>query len=341
MQRLTREVGKFKHHDAMSDIYDRLGKIGFQPSFVRSCILPDWWEDKLAEVPANRAYAEAAIARHLDIALSDLRNKDARLERQSYASLKLKHRQGVTDDELQAAIILGKRLARIASLSVDTPVRMDNLSALAIRQEILDSGAPWVGFQELLEFCWRIGIPVIKLCRIPSGNKKPDGMAIWMEERPAIVVASGKKQPAWHLFILAHELGHIACGHLVKGQVSVDSQVKLEATDREEEEANSFAVELLSGDPNLSFSPPRHRINAQQLADTAQSLGNKYKIDPGFIALSYSRSQGFIPLGAAALNELSPTADACAIYQNPYGHLNMDDLSEDNRHLFECLTEVS
>ncbi|MCL4552509.1 MAG: hypothetical protein M1305_02990 [Candidatus Marsarchaeota archaeon] len=43
-------------HPAMRDIYERLKLIGFTAAFVRSCILPEWWEDKLADVPSNRQY---------------------------------------------------------------------------------------------------------------------------------------------------------------------------------------------------------------------------------------------------------------------------------------------
>ena len=49
----------------MQDLYTRLVTIGFDADFLRRAVLPDWWEDSLAGVPANRALAEAAIARHL------------------------------------------------------------------------------------------------------------------------------------------------------------------------------------------------------------------------------------------------------------------------------------
>jgi len=332
----------------MRDIYERLGRLGWQASFVRACILPDWWEDKLASVPANRAFAEALIARHLGVELAGLRDPDAELRWRRGVAPKLKHRAGAGDDEYRVAVALGERLARIAATSTNTPLALAGISASSARQTILASSAPWVGLHELLDFCWRVGIPVLRLCRMPPYNKKPDGMAVWTQNRPVIVVASGKKQPAWHLFIVAHELGHIALGHLSRGEVSIDSQVELETQDgqeeeedRQEKEANAFAVELLAGDPNLSFSPPPRRITARELASAANSIGAKLRIDPGFIALSYSRSQGFMPVGAGALKALSPDADACGLYRGPYECLRMDDLAEDSRHVFECLTEVA
>jgi len=46
----------------MRDIYSRLKPLGFDSGFVRELLLPDWWDDELARVPANRAIAEATIS---------------------------------------------------------------------------------------------------------------------------------------------------------------------------------------------------------------------------------------------------------------------------------------
>lgn len=83
----------------MRDIYDRLRRLGFTPAFVRGCILPDWWEDKLAEIPANRQYAEAVIARQLGIEMSSLRVQDAPLKFRPAAHLKLRRRCDSTDED--------------------------------------------------------------------------------------------------------------------------------------------------------------------------------------------------------------------------------------------------
>lgn len=326
---------------AMTDIYARLSKMGFTPTFVRGCILPDWWEDKMAEIPANRQLAEAVIARQLGIDMASLRDHNAPLKIRQAGQLKLKRRGAASLEDLKVARILGERIARIAASTLDALPDLHDLTAASIRQRILEKGVKWVGFHELLDFCWSIGIPVVHLCTLPSGNKKPDGMAVWTDERPVIVIASGKTHPAWHIFVIAHELGHIALGHLSKGEVSIDSAVELDSTQREEAEANAFAVELLSGHPDLSFSPPPRRFNARELASIAQSIGEKYKIDPGFMILSYSRDQDFYPLAQAALKVLNPEANACQLYQSPYERLSLDGMTEDNRHVFECLTEAA
>ena len=243
--------------------------------------------------------------------------------------------------EIKVARLLIERLARIAAATLDTPPDLHDLTAASIRQRILVSGAKWVGFDELLDFCWSIGIPVMHLCTLPRGNKKFDGMAVWPEERPVIGIASGRKQPAWHIFVIAHELGHIALRHLSKGEVSIDSAVELDSTQREEAEANAFAVELLTGNPDLSFSPRTRTMNADQLAAAALSIGKDLHIDPGFLVLTYSRSKGYYALAEAALKVLNPEANACQLYQSPCERLSLDGMTEDNRHVFECLTEAA
>ena len=322
----------------MRDIYERLKPLGFDASFVRSCILPSWWEDKLAEVPANRSYAATVIARQLGFPMSCLRDKTCELSQNSNISTRFKCRQGTQSTDLVAAQTLGCRLAMLGSKCLSEPLKAGTLTASTIRGKILESGAKWVGLEELLAYCWTSGIPVIHLNKRPRG-KKMDGMVVLLEERPVIIVASGWKQPAWHLFTIAHELGHLACGHLSTGEASVDRDLrKGPAGSIEEEGANTFATRLLAG-TTASIEPGSAR-NAPQLAVAAASIGELRRINPGFVVLSYAWKHKAWPVGSAALNELYPDAEASGIYKHFYSRLELDELVEDNRHLFDCLTEA-
>ena len=49
----------------MRDLYDRLKERGFDPSYLRSFVLPEWWTDDMADTESNRALAEAFIAKQL------------------------------------------------------------------------------------------------------------------------------------------------------------------------------------------------------------------------------------------------------------------------------------
>src|SRR6185503_20382966 len=80
-RRLTRKRSRtFAQILVMNDLYRRLRQAGFDKAFVKRNLLPDWWDDALADVPANRAVAEAAISRMLGFPVAALRNHDQVLE---------------------------------------------------------------------------------------------------------------------------------------------------------------------------------------------------------------------------------------------------------------------
>ena len=80
----------------MKDIYERLKLLGIDAPFVRARILPDWWEDALATVPATRSIAEFAISRFFGIPIVSLRDPHAPLSLPTLPHAKLKLRQDAT-----------------------------------------------------------------------------------------------------------------------------------------------------------------------------------------------------------------------------------------------------
>ena len=64
-----------------------------------------------------------------------------------------------------------------------------------------------------------------------------------------IVLCRHTKHAAWLLFILAHELGHLALDHVPNEGVLIDEGLDKNSTDAEEQQANAFAIELLTGRP--------------------------------------------------------------------------------------------
>jgi len=246
----------------MKDIYDRLSKVGITRAYVKKYILPDWWEDSIAEVPANRVQAEMILSRQLGIDLHALHDRKTRLRPRSQIVAKFKERGGVKVAQLDVAAALAARVAEIAALSIDAPLQLDALSALTIRQRILDDGARWVGFENLLDFCWRVGVPVVHVAHFPTGCRKMNGMATLAKDRPVIVLTHKRKQPAWQLFILAHELGHIIRGHLNTETVAfVDEKVNHIGAGTESpprQVAHSASCPLPIDGSYLEIAPPTH-----------------------------------------------------------------------------------
>lgn len=123
--------------------------------------------------------------------------------------------------------------------------------------------------------------------------------------------------PAQYMFHVAHELGHIALGHLKDAAAIVDADPHDEANageplidDDEERAADEYAQELLTGvrhfvvSRNLSGAAG----TARELADRAKQLGAEMQVDPGHVVMNYGFSTGEWPLAMAAA-KLAPGQD--------------------------------
>jgi Zn-dependent peptidase ImmA (M78 family) len=271
------------------------------------------------------------IAKHLGIPLSDLRDPDNSLAPQNAASARFKLREGVNVDDVTWARALAIRAAEITASATDRPCEYTStVNSGLVRQQILDSGEPWINLSNLIDFCWNAGIPVIHLPDVP-GNKM-DGMAIRADDRPVIVLSLNKKHEAWLLFILAHELGHILRSHLDEDEAWVDEEFDLGATENHEREANSFAVELITGDPDTEASAGYYP-KAHELAKNATQLGKEHNIDPGALILNfaYHESGNVWPLASAALNKLESAPDAPSLIRSKVdSNLNWDLLPKES-----------
>jgi hypothetical protein len=327
-------------HNAMIDIYSRLKALGIPRVFVTDRILPDWWEDKLASVPANRSFAEIVLSRQLGLDLETIRDPKGVLQLRSELLVRFKKRATVKDGELDVAQALGSRLATLGALCIDKPFQPSVLTAKQIRQRILDKGSLWVGLDEILDFCWDCGIPVIQLCPLKGIGKKMDGMACWQEGHPVIIIPCQRKYTGWHAFILAHELGHIMCRHIFpEGAYVLDEEVRADEQQIQdnENEANAFAMELLTGSGKMTASSTSH-LTGRDLAQQALLRSRERKIDPGVIILNYGWHNNRFPVAMAALNELPQQSDAASRYSARYRHLDLEMLPDDSQRVFESLT---
>lgn len=296
----------------MKNLYRRLSEVGLTRAFVRKTALPSWWDDEVAANPAGYAQGLLLLSRHLGLDLRSLQDEAVPVRLRDFGVCKYKKRAEVTEDELALARVMATRAAQLAAEAMPEPPASFPTSAGEFRQQILDRGASWVGLRELLDYCWSAGIPVLHLDHFPTNARRPDGFAARVHGRPVIVLCLKKKHMAWQLFILAHELGHIALGHITDDGALLDDRVDEASQDAEEKEANAFALELLTGRPDRQFVAGGRWPNAHELADCARQLGRQKMVDPGHIVLNYAHSMGnsFFAVGNAALNLLEPQADA-------------------------------
>jgi hypothetical protein len=315
----------------MADLYTRLREVGFDRAFVLSSVLPDWWEDRLAENKTTRAIAEMLIARQLSFPLQDLGDRDKKLQRHLSEGTRLKKASQSGQDEVAPAVRVAYRVASLLQHAVKGVPAFQGLpTARTIRQAILGQTA-FVDLESLLSFAWTTGIPVAHIARLPKLSKKIAGLAACFEKRPVIVLASGYDAPARLLFHLAHELGHIAMKHIEIGDATVDIDIGQSETSTEEQEADRFATELLTGDPETRLAPVRYGLNATQLAHAVISFGNEHRIDPCVAALNYGWAQDRFPVAAAALRILQQHVGGKAVVSSALkAHLDTGGLSEDN-----------
>ena len=160
-----------------------------------------------------------------------------------------------------------------------------------------------------------------------------DGLAAVKRGHYGVVLCKNIKYSAWLLFILAHEIGHILLGHVSKDGVLVDQEVdRTRSVDDEEQAANAFALELLSGNSTLEVIPVGYEATGQSLARAALDAGTHERIDPGHLVLNcaYQMGGNFFKVANAALNILEPHADAVgSVRSKMLAHLDERKLPEE------------
>ncbi|MCH7705243.1 MAG: ImmA/IrrE family metallo-endopeptidase [Planctomycetes bacterium] len=294
----------------MKDLYRRLKDVGYERKFVRECVLPDWWSDDLAAVPANRALAELAIARQFGFRAADLRDPKRSLVLPRCENIRLKRSARLTVQQVAGTVVVARRIAElVAECTTDLPTFDGAALAAAVRATILRNHA-YVDLASLLKYCWSHGIAVVRLARTPERCKKLAGLATFCGNRPVIVLASGHDSPPWIAFHLAHELGHIMLQHVRNsGDLLVDQDLDKKDEDQQEQEADRFACEVLSGESSPGFTPT-FGLTAEKLARAALRYGESRRISPGTVVLIYGRSAKRFPAAQKALDFLGQKVGA-------------------------------
>jgi hypothetical protein len=270
--------------------------------------LPDW-ADEAVTSKAGVLELTGFMIRHFGLEL----DAEGHLRRRILPEARFKNTQGTSSDQVEATRAAATAVARLAARAITTPwVGIDPDAATTRNLLLKSSPRGWIDFEELLDYAWRSGIPVLYLPELPTGGRKMEGMVTFVGDRPVIVLTKKDDHPDWMLFILAHELGHLANRHLteVDGQAIVDEAVNKDdaIADLQEREANGYALQLLTAKQNGLQINGTVR-SAPNLARTAISYGRANSISPGHVilnAVSNTRINGqqLFALGRAALKLL-------------------------------------
>ena len=328
----------------MKDLYDRLGAHGFDRSFLKASVLPDWWDDDLAATSGNRALAEAAVSKLLGFRIQHLRDPNANLPEVAVGNFRLKREKGVKVADVRPAVFVAERLAKVIVGGLAkplTPFRRD-VRPEQIRKHIL-GGAAGVDLASLLSFAWAAGIVVLHISpdRLPQESKKFAGVAMFCGQTPVIVLGSKKDGPPWLAFHLAHECGHLFLGHVKPGDPPlVDADLDSVDDDVPEQQADQFANVVLTGNPSPDYTNG-YRLSGEKLAAEARVSGPQHGVDPGTVALVYARSNNMWGAGQNALKFLDcATGGHGAIANQLREHFDPDDVGETVARFLSCLTMI-
>lgn len=298
----------------------RLIEAGFSEDLALAS-LPEWWTDDEQNSSSARTLVSLLLARRLSLDPETLLDEGSPIGFLSTGPAKFKHLRLAAGARRDALVAFAHGVSRIL-LSV-SPAEQWPLTADARRlRQALMKGRPFVSFGDILTACWAMGVPVLHLRLFPARTKGVTAIAVRIGHRHVILVARESGLEAQYMFHVAHELGHIALGHLKDVSAIVDADpndpdnLLEELVDDEEERlADQWAQELLTGDRNFEVTRPlgahgsRQFGTARELADKALQVAGSLGVDPGHIIMCFGFSSHEWDLAVAAAQRL-PTQPA-------------------------------
>jgi transcriptional regulator with XRE-family HTH domain/Zn-dependent peptidase ImmA (M78 family) len=176
------------------------------------------------------------------------------LWRPSLATVPVLKRRSNLGDAGQALLVLAESLARRSALAYAGKAGVVPREPQALREAVVGD-EPEITLEQLVRWCWETGIVVV-----PMEAAGGFSAGAWLiGSQPVVVLKETPDFKAYWLFALAHELGHLARGHVTPdGLVDVDHTWTGES-DEQEDEANAYALDLLAPDHSDMLEEIRRR----------------------------------------------------------------------------------
>lgn len=324
---------------------ERLRALGLSDSAVNAA-WPDWWSDDADSSASARIEARFSVARKLGIDARSVVDEEGELRFIWRHEGRFKHLTVESKLEQAAISSYGRSVAALLISGTQAPeYSLPHTTAAHIRESILRS-RPYVSFEDVIAISWAAGIPVAHLRVFPAERKRMAAMAVGAGNTHAVLLARDSMYPAQIAFYLSHELGHIALGHVLKDQAIVDMdsmQFSIVAEDEEEVAADRFALELLTGDPDLKVLPSGRDYNAPGLARAVLRASRNLRVDPGTLALCFGYSTQNWAMTNSSMQFIYPRPSPVWEYVNrtAVSQLNMEELPSDVRSFLEAVLGMS
>jgi hypothetical protein len=320
--------------DNANQLKKRLKSVGLSNSAINAA-WPTWWSEAADASPSAQTELRFSIARKLGIDPHSLLEDSDQPKFIWRDEARFKHLSGEGQLERSVITSFGTALGRflIGATSGSHPVPA--LNAIDLRNIILRE-QQYVRLVDLLSVCWSIGIPVVHLRIFPFLHKRMAAMSVRINEQIVILMGKDSMYPPHVAFYLAHELGHVALGHLSKDPVIVDLESKaLSGPDDDPDEvaADRFALELLTGQTEPKVLSRSTTYNANQLAHAVLNASAELRIEPGTLALCFGYSTGHWAKTNSAMKRVYSSSKPVwsEINKVALEHINFDLIPDDAR----------
>lgn len=271
-------------------------------------VWPEWWSAEAEDSLSAATELRYTLARRLGIAPSSLFDGPPRFVWKDEARFK---NLGTANDHEAAvlasfAVSVGRCAISATPLSSLGP---EGISASELRASILATSA-FVGLDQLLATAWGLGIPVLHLAVFPLAQKRMHAVSARVSARYALLIGRESKFASQVAYYVAHELGHVALQHVADHAALLDVDDPLRATevDEEEDAADRFALELLTGTPEPDIVANVQNFTGAMLRKAAMDVADEVRVEPGVIALCLAHRTGKWQQAMAALKGIPPGA---------------------------------
>ena len=272
----------------MSSLIAKLSKLGFNDNYIKTNGLPSWWDDELNNKPFAVLEGAGYIADRLNLDLKSLLDETGTVKFNHPPDTKFKQRSSNNNQYPDVAQALASRVAELIAFATEINFTPLPTNVKEIRADILKL-APTINLTSLLKYCWSQGIIIAYFNNFPESKtiKKIAGLIQWQSNSPVIILSSTYTQSSRLAFDLAHELGHLALGHLQDGLL-IDEEINSNRDDDEENQANKFATELLLDNCDNSLLNKKIYRHEQLIKQAKEKAKENPTVKPEFIVLNHA-----------------------------------------------------
>jgi len=313
----------------------RLSSAGFKRETVLPALLPDWWNDSVANDQTLLPEVEIRVARFLNRPISEVRDPSVSLGVPVKAGAVLRRIRPMEAERLGPAVhtALAVAAAIVRSLKdSDAVVRTLPQDPLSWRASIGRQGVA-LSLDAMLCDLWARGIPVVPVDLLPTPNFQ--GLACVIDNRPIIVVGHQYEAPGRVAFVVGHEAGHIAAGDCSAEKLVVDQDEEVEDDSDIECRADLYSTRLLIGSDR---APMVAGANFLELAKQAVGFERTQGADATTTLFAWARTNRDYPTASMAVKAMYRHLGGRALLRkHVLANVDFDSATESDRSLLRLV----